>query len=105
MTMPYAFPLLYSPARITLIVRGQHCVLLAKPRAAQRALPYAIAGGVADILKKPRFEMGVDPGRGINVAGAAHSFNLGGGPVKPRPNEARHRAPVAPRPRMPQQCS
>lgn len=67
--------------RITLVVRGQSYPLLADPAAVSRAIHYGIAGGVADILDKPRFEMGVDIGRGISVAGAAHSFHLSGGPA------------------------
>lgn len=66
--------------RITLVVRGQSYPILADPRSVDRAIRYGIAGGVADILEKPRFEMGVDLGRSINVAGAAYSFHLGGGP-------------------------
>ena len=66
--------------RITLVVRGQSYPLLADPRSVSRAIHHGIAGGVADILEKPRFEMGVDLARGVNVAGAAHSFHLGGGP-------------------------
>lgn len=66
--------------RITLVVRGFSYPLLAYPQAVNRAIGYGIAGGVADILEKPRFEMGVDVGRAVNVAGAAHAFQLGGGP-------------------------
>ncbi|UOR01189.1 hypothetical protein MUN77_13775 [Leucobacter allii] len=66
--------------RITLVVRGQSFPLLADPRAVDRAIKHAILGGVADILDKPRFELGVDFARTINVAGSAYSFHLGGGP-------------------------
>lgn len=40
-----------------------------------------VLGGVADVLDKPSFEMGVDLARTVNVAGAAYSFQLGGGPA------------------------
>lgn len=66
--------------RITLVVRGQSYPLLADPRSVNRAIGHAVAGGVADVLNKPVFEMGVDVARGVNVAGAAHSFAIGGGP-------------------------
>ncbi|MFK3836070.1 hypothetical protein [Microbacterium sp. NPDC087868] len=67
--------------RITLVVRGRSYPLLADPRAVDRAIHHGIAGGVADILDKPRFEMGVDLARGVSVAGGAYSFHLGGGPA------------------------
>ncbi|WP_139205475.1 hypothetical protein [Plantibacter sp. MMLR14_011] len=66
--------------RITLVVRDQSYPMLADPRSVDRALYHGIAGGVAGILDKPRFEMGVDLARTVNVAGAAYSFHLGGGP-------------------------
>ncbi|WPF81411.1 hypothetical protein SANBI_002705 [Sanguibacter sp. 4.1] len=66
--------------RITLAVHGQSYPILADPRSVDRAIGHGIAGGVADILDKPRFEMGVDLARTVNVAGAAYSFHLGGGP-------------------------
>ncbi|WP_430592111.1 hypothetical protein [Humidisolicoccus flavus] len=66
--------------RITLVVRGQNYVLLADARSVKRALRLGIAGGVASVLDKPRFGVGVDLGRAINVAGGARSFQLGGGP-------------------------
>lgn len=67
--------------RITLVVRGQSFPMLADPRSVDRAIKHAIIGGVADVLDKPRFEMGVDLARTVNVAGAAYSFHLGGGPA------------------------
>lgn len=67
--------------RITLVVRGRSYPLLADPRSVDRAIRHAILGGVADVLDKPRFEMGVDLSRTVNVAGAAYSFQLGGGPA------------------------
>ncbi len=66
--------------RITLVVHGQSYPLLADHRAVNRALGYGIAGGVADVLDKPRLEMGFDVARGVSVAGAAHAFHASGGP-------------------------
>jgi hypothetical protein len=67
--------------RITLVVRGQSYVLLADSGAVNRGIGLGIAGGVAEVLDKPRLEMGVDVGRGLNVAGAAHAFHANGGPA------------------------
>ncbi|WP_433677226.1 hypothetical protein [Microbacterium gorillae] len=67
--------------RITLVVRGQSYPLLANPRTVRRSIQYGIAGGMADILDKPRFEMGVDLARGVNVAGSAYAFQQRGGPA------------------------
>jgi hypothetical protein len=67
--------------RITLVVRGQSYPILADPRSVNRALQYGVVGGVASVLDKPVLGAGVDVGRGINVAGAAHSFNANGGPA------------------------
>lgn len=66
--------------RITLVVRGQSYPLLADPRAVDRGIQLGAAGTVAEILDKPRFGVGIDVRRGVNVAGAAHSFHLSGGP-------------------------
>lgn len=66
--------------RITLVVRGQSYPLLADPGAVGRGIGYGVVGGAADVLGKPGLEMGADVGRGMNVAGAARSFRLGGGP-------------------------
>ncbi|RYY47165.1 MAG: hypothetical protein EON53_07995 [Actinomycetales bacterium] len=66
--------------RITLVVHGRSYPMLADPRSVNRAIGLGVAGGVADILDEPRVEMGVDLARTINVAGAAHSFHVGGGP-------------------------
>lgn len=66
--------------RITLVVHGRNYPILADPGSVDRAIGHGIAGGIADILDKPRFEMGVDLARTVNVAGAAYSFHLGGGP-------------------------
>lgn len=66
--------------RITLVVRGQSYPILADPRAVGRAIGYGVAGGVADVLDKPGFEMGVDVGRSVNQVSAAQSFRIGAGP-------------------------
>jgi hypothetical protein len=66
--------------RITLVVHGQSFVLLADPRMINRANRHAALGIAANVLDKPVFGAGVDVNRAINVAGAAHSFTLGGGP-------------------------
>jgi hypothetical protein len=67
--------------RITLVVRGQSYPLLADPRAVNRGIGLGIAGGVAEVMDRPRLELGVDVGRGTNVAGAAHAFQISGGPA------------------------
>ena len=66
--------------RITLVVRGQSYPILANPRAVTRALGYGVAGTVASVLDKPIYGAGVDAGRAVNQASAAHSWSAGGGP-------------------------
>ncbi|MGO3886896.1 MAG: hypothetical protein ACTJHU_11425 [Mycetocola sp.] len=66
--------------RITLDVRGKSYPILADERSVARTIRHGIAGGVASVLDKPVFGIGVDVARGVNVAGGAHSFALGGGP-------------------------
>lgn len=66
--------------RITLVVNGQSYPLLADPAAVGRAIGLGAVGGVAGMLDKPGLELGADVGRGVNLAGGARSFQVGGGP-------------------------
>ena len=66
--------------RITLVVGGQNYPILAHPRAVSRALGYGVAGTAASVLNKPVYGAGVDVGRAVNQAAAAHAWSAGGGP-------------------------